>query len=141
MASTAKSAQGSTMQVESDDPDVADTKIINLKTFSGFDGENSEIDVTNLDSEAKEYVSGLQDFGSFSMEWDVDYSDPGQNIVRAAQATGATKAFLLTLPNGEKAQFLAIVKNAQAINGGVDQTLTGSASLKITGSVDITPKV
>lgn len=139
MASTAINAQGATLEVDVAVAGTPDTAISNIKSFSGFDGEASEIDVTNLDSTAKEYRAGLQDFGSFSLEWNPDYSDAGQNNVRSAQASGAVKTFLLTLPNGTTAQFAGIVKNAQAISGGVDAVLDGSVSIKITGSVTITP--
>jgi len=139
MASTAIDAQGATLEVDVAVPGTPDTAISNIKSFSGFDGEASEIDVTNLDSTAKEYRAGLQDFGSFSLEWNPNYSDAGQNDVRSAQASGDVKTFLLTLPNGSTAEFAGIVKNAQAISGGVDAVVDGSVSIKITGSVTITP--
>lgn len=139
MASTAIKAQGSTIQTDIAVAGTPDTVIANLKGFSGFDGESTEVDITNLSSPAKEFDVGLQDYGSFSMEWNPDFSDPGQNDVRAAQSSGATKTFLLTLPNGTTAQFAGLVKNASSINGGVDAALDGSVSIKITGAVTITP--
>ena len=134
MTSTAISAQGSTLQVDSSTPGTADTAIGNLKTFSGLDGEAGELDVTNLSSTAKEYVAALQDFGGFSLEWDNDYSDTGQTLLRTAQAAGASKTFLLTLPDASTVTFVAIVKNAQSISGGVDAAITGGATLKVSGS-------
>jgi len=139
MASTAIAAQGATLEIDIAVPGTPDTAIANIKSFSGFDGESGEIDVTNLDSTAKEYRAGLQDFGSFSLEWNPDYSDAGQNNMRSAQASGAVKTFLLTLPNGTTAQFAGIVKNASSISGGVDAVLDGSVSIKVTGAVTITP--
>lgn len=139
MASTAIAAQGATLEIDVAVAGTPDTAIKNIKSFSGFDGEAGEIDVTNLDSTAKEYRAGLQDFGSFSLEWNPDYADAGQNDMRSAQASGAVKTFLLTLPNGTTAQFAGIVKNASSISGGVDAVLDGSVSIKITGSVTITP--
>ena len=139
MASTAIAAQGATLEIDIAVPGTPDTAIANIKSFSGFDGEAGEIDVTNLDSAAKEYRAGLQDFGSFSLEWNPDYSDAGQNNMRTAQASGAVKTFLLTLPNGTTAQFAGIVKNASSISGGVDAVLDGSVSIKVTGAVTITP--
>lgn len=139
MASTAIQAQGATLKVDNTIQGTADEPVVNVKSFSGFDGEASEIDVTNLSSAAKEYRAGLQDFGSFSLEWNPDYADAGQNAVRAAQASGAVKTFLLTLPNGTTAEFQGIVKNASSISGGVDAVLDGSVSIKVTGDVTITP--
>lgn len=137
MASTAIAAQGATLQVDKLTPGTADVSVANIKSFSGFDGEASEIDVTNLSSTAKEYRAGLQDFGSFSMEWNPDFTDDGQNEVRAAQASGAVKTFLLTLPNATTATFQGIVKNASSMSGGVDAVVDGSVSIKITGNVTI----
>lgn len=133
MASTAISAQGSTLEIDTTTPGTPDTEIANVKSFSGFDGEAGEIDVTNLSSTAKEFRIGLQDYGSFSMEWDVDFEDAGQNAVRAAQASGAVKTFVLTFPDGSTATFQGLVKNATSLSGGVDQVITGSVSIKITG--------
>lgn len=111
------------------------TEVVNVKSFSGFDGEASEIDVTNLASTAKEFRLGLQDFGAFSFEWDIDLSDAGQDAVRAAQASGSVKDFKLTLPNSDTATFQGLVKNATNMSGGVDQIVGGSVSVKITGEV------
>lgn len=111
------------------------TEISNLKTYSGFDGEAAEIDVTNLASTAKEFRTGLQDFGSFSFDWDIDLADAGQSAVRAAQASGSVKNFKLTLPNESTASFTGLVKNATNMSGGVDQIVGGSVAVKITGVV------
>lgn len=135
MASTAISAQGTTLEIDTVTAGTPDTEIENVKSFSGFDGEAGEIDVTNLSSTAKEFRVGLQDFGSFSFEWDVDLAATGQDAVRAAQASGAVKTFRLTFPDASTATFSGLVKNATSMSGGVDQVLTGSVSIKITGAV------
>jgi len=51
---------------------VAYTRVSNVKSFNGFDGASSEIDVTNLDSTAKEVRLGLQDFGKLSFDINPD---------------------------------------------------------------------
>lgn len=137
MASTAINAQGATLEVDVAIAGTPDTEIANLKSFSGFDGEASEIDVSNLSSTSKEFRLGLKDSGSFGIEWHPDYSDAGQNDVRAAESSGATKTFRLTLPNGTTATFAGLVKNAGSISGGVDGVVDGSVAIKITGDVTI----
>jgi hypothetical protein len=137
MTSTAISAQGATLMVGATGA-TPTTAVKNIKSYSGFDGEASEIDVTNLDSTSKEYRLGLQDFGSFTAEWNPDYTDAGQNEVRAAQASGAVKSFLLTLPNGNTLAFDGLVKNATSASGGIDATHDGSVSIRITGDVTVT---
>lgn len=136
MASTAISAQGSDLTIDTN-------SVENMISFSGFDGEASEIDVTNLLSTAKENLIGLIDNGSFSIEFHPDYqaSATGQAALRAKAISGATAAFELTLKDNTTIAFDGLVKNAHSAAGGVDAALSGSASIKITGPLTITPGV
>lgn len=137
MASTAISAQGTTVQIDTTTPGTPDTAIANVFSFSGFDGEASEIDVTNLTSTAKEFRLGLKDYGGFSIEFHPDYSDSGQDTLRAAGVAGTQKTFRVTLPDSTTLTFAGFVKNADSVSGGIDAVLTGSASIKITGDVTV----
>lgn len=110
------------------------TPIANVKSFSGFDGSASEIDVTNLSSTAKEKRLGLQDFGQFKFDINPDYNDAGQTALRSAKAAAAIKNFKVSYPNGKAASFSAFVKSMPE-QGGVDAVLSGSVDLTITGSV------
>lgn len=133
--STAIPAQGSTFAIDtaiSGDPSY--TAVKNIKTYSGFDGSASEIDVTNLDSEAKEFRIGLEDNGQFTIELDRDFSDFGQIALLAARDSQASKNFKLTLSNGENAKFIGFVKKF-SLNGGVDQVVKGSVDIRISGPV------
>ena len=136
---TAISAQGATLLIEDSNVGVADVPIELISSFTGFDGEASEIDTTHLLSTSKQKITGLQDWGSFSFEWFVDWVNaPGQDRVRAVSASGETVAFELQLPDGSKAQWSGNVKHSTALNGGVDAALTGSVSITIDGEVTIT---
>lgn len=115
---------------------VAYTQIANVKSYSGFDGAASEIDVTNLQSVAKEKRLGLQDFGKFSMEINPDYSDAGQNALRTSKGAGTQKNYRLTYPNAKVASFAAYVKSTPE-SGGVDAVIGGSVELTITGAVTV----
>lgn len=112
------------------------TNISNIKSFNGFGGMADEIDVTNLDSTAKEFRLGLQDFGTFSVELHVDYADAGQNALRAAQASGAQKNFKLNFPNAKVASFAGFVKGTP-VSGGINDVLAGSAEIRISGAVTV----
>jgi len=105
-----------------------------VMSFSFGDGEASDIDVTTLASTAKEYRQGLQDFGNFSLELQRDPSDVGQAAMETAKAAQATRECVVTLPSGDIATFDAYVKSLSS-TGGVDTTVTGSANLKVTGSI------
>ncbi|MEN7529338.1 phage tail tube protein [Cupriavidus sp. DL-D2] len=111
------------------------TKIENLVSFKGFDGQASELDVTDLDSTAKEFRLGLQDWGTFSFDVNKDFTDPGQVALDTAKRTGTLKTFKLTLPNQKTKTFDAFVKNTP-LEGGVDAVLKATGvSLRITGDV------
>lgn len=135
MTSTAVSAQGSRLEIGTQtDKGVAWTRIKNVKSFSGFDGQAAEIDVTDLDSTAKEFRTGLQDHGNFQFDINVNRTDPGQLAVEAARKSGAVTPFRLTLPDKQAATFDALVKSTP-LQGSVDAVLTGSVTLRITGDV------
>jgi len=134
MASTAITSQGAGLTIGA-------SEIANIVSFTGFDGESAEIDVTNLKSVAKEYLLGLTDGGgSFSLEIHPEYGDVGQDALRAAEISGATSSFVLTLSDNTTVGFEALVKNAHNLNGSVDAALAGTCSLKVTGPLTISPQ-
>ena len=110
------------------------TKVSNVRSYNGFDGAASEIERTNFDSTAKEFILGLFDPGQFTIEVDQDNSDAGQIALMTAQVTGLLKNFKLLLPNGNSATFTAYVKKFNS-QGAVDQAIRRSAELRISGSI------
>lgn len=110
------------------------TTVGNFKTYSGFDGQPTELDVTNMSSTAKEFKLGLVDFGQLQLEFDQDNTDAGQVVLLAAFNSSLSKQFKLTLPNNNTASFSAFVRKF-ASNGGVDQIVKRQAELRITGAV------
>lgn len=134
---TAISAQNTTFFING-------VKVGGIISFSGFDGEASDIDITTLDSTAKEYRQGLQDFGGFTLELNRDPNDSGQDELLTQRAAQTTSECILTLPDDvtlNRATFNAYVKSV-SISGAVDEVARGTATLKITGSVtwsDSTP--
>jgi Lambda phage tail tube protein, TTP len=110
------------------------TKVSNLKDFSGFDGSASDIDVTNLDSDAMEFRPGLVDNGSFTVNVDQDNADAGQLACRAAQIARTVEQFKLELPNADAATFEGYVKKF-GTGGGVNAVVKSPVEIKITGAV------
>jgi hypothetical protein len=110
------------------------TGVGNFKTYSGFDGQPTELDVTNMASSAKEIRLGLVDYGQLSLDFDLDNADSGQTVMLAAYAGGLAKQFKLTLPNAATATFTAYVRKFSS-SGGVDQIVKRNAELRISGPV------
>ena len=110
------------------------TQIKGLLSFDGFDGAASDIDATDLDSEAMEYISGLRDEGKFGFEVKVLKDDNGQIALRAARTSGAVVDMKLELPDASVASFKTLVKSIPS-SGGVNALLKGKVDTKISGPV------
>jgi hypothetical protein len=110
------------------------TQINGFKSFDGFDGSASDIDVTDLGSVAMEYISGLVDNGKFGFEVKRIATDNGQLALSAARVSGAVMGFRLTLPDTKVASFSALVKSFP-ISGAVNSVMTTKVDTKITGAV------
>lgn len=110
------------------------TNIANLKDFSGFDGAASEIDVTNLDSLAKEFHLGIVDPGQFTLNIDYDNANAGHTALRSKQSSGLLSSFKLTLPNASVITFTGFVKKF-SLAGGVDAVAKTAVDIRISGAV------
>ena len=109
------------------------------RSFTGFDGQASEIDVTTMCSTAMEYRPGLQDFGNFNFTMNYVPSDPAQKTMQAAKAAGTILWWKLTLPNDAEGNpmgvwlFQAFVRQ-MTLAGGVNAALESNVVLRITGA-------
>ena len=110
------------------------TRISGVISYSGLDGAAGELDTTDLDSVAMEYIGGLRDEGKFGYECKILNTDPGQLAVRAARTTGGIKSLKLALPDATVATFSVIVKTVP-LTGSTNSVLKGSVDMKITGPV------
>jgi hypothetical protein len=110
------------------------TAIANVKDFTGLDGSASEIDVTNLDSTAKEFRLGLTDPGQFSMNIDYDDSNAGHQALRAKQISGVLTPFKVLFLNADVITFSGYVKK-MTLSGGVDQVAKTAVDIRISGPV------
>jgi hypothetical protein len=110
------------------------TKIGGLLSFDGFDGTADELDTTDLDSDAKEFISGIKDEGKFGFECKTLKTDAGQLALRANRTSGAVVAMKLTLPDTSVASFSVIVKSMPT-SGGVNAVLKGKIDTRISGAV------
>lgn len=114
------------------------TPIAQITDFSAFSGSASVIDTTNLDSTAKEKLMGLQDFGQFSINFNVIPTDVGQTALESAKASRALKNFKLTLNDTDATtySFSGFVLS-KSLSGGVEQKVSGSATIEISGTVTV----
>ena len=112
------------------------TKIGNVTDFSNDGGSVNNIDVTILDSTAKEYRPGLQDMGSYTMSFQTDDTDAGQLALIAARNTLAVVVFKQVYPGSLKIRaFQGFVTKLSEPTAGVDKVLVTSAGIKVTGLI------
>lgn len=100
---------------------------------SGFDGQATEIDTTNLDSSAKEFLLGLQDFGNVTLDLQ-QISDSGQTLLRAFKASATVAAFSLQLIDGTISAFMALVKQYSFSGVQPDGVIKNAVTLRVTNA-------
>lgn len=104
------------------------------KSYSRGDAQSSDIDVTTMKSDAKEYRNGLQDFGNFTAEMNYVESEAAQVEMKKSLADSSLRWFKIIKRNGYAAVFQGTVKGFSE-TGGVDGSFSGSLSVRISGVV------
>lgn len=114
------------------------TQIMEVKSFKPGGASASKIDVTDLNSTAKEFRSGLVDNGTFAIEVFPLPADPGQLAVAAAFNASTVKNYKLAVNGGNTFTFAATVTKYPTVpDGAVDGVLTGSIDWQISGAVTV----
>lgn len=138
MASAAMVTQGTKVEIaKAATPTVPDTLIGDATGWSGPRFDRTDIDVTNLQSVAKEYRVGLKDPGEFTVDVNFNpWDDLGQKEAWAALDSATPRKVKLTFPGTpEKSlSFDAIVKGFES-TGAPDDKADGTITFRITGDV------
>lgn len=105
-------------------------------SFAGPDGQASEIDVTTLDSTAKEHAVGLVDNGSIQFEAIYNPDHAQHQGLHSDFEARTLRNFKLTFTNSpaDVHSFAARVA-ALSLSGGVDDVVRMSFTLRISGAV------
>ena len=112
------------------------SKVGNVQDFSPDGGTANVIDVSNLDSTAKEKRQGLQDMGNYSLTYDTDDTDAGQLRLIAARTAQAVVVFKQYYPGGLKIRaWQGFVQKVTEPVAGVDKVLRSSATIVVTGPI------
>lgn len=108
-----------------------------ITDFSGPGGSASVIDVSTLCSTRKEKIMGLPDEGQFSITGNYDPEDSAQLFLQTLRAGRTLGSFRLSLSDSPITHltFSGYVLSFQ-ISGAVDQKVTFTATIEITGEVD-----
>jgi len=112
------------------------TQINQIKDIKPAGAQASKIDVTDLNSAAKEFETGLIDNGSVAMTYFELVSDPGQQAALAAFIASTVSNFKVTLTGGSTRTFSGVVlKFGTLPDASVDGVQTGTFEIQISGAV------
>ena len=96
-------------------------------------GEAADIDVTHLESEAKEYLVGLPDEGSIEISMNAISGDAGHTALIDAKDTQERRWLKITWSNGDVWYVKALVKK-YTWQAGVDAKIEAAASFRTSGA-------
>jgi len=98
---------------------------------------NPEVDVTNLDSTAKEFIAGLAEGNTVDFDVNLISSNTQQTSLRTSQAAGSTVNFRMvwqTSPN-TTAQFDLVLLTFEIGETTAESQVSASISGRISGSI------
>jgi len=128
---------GATLQLGSGASPQVYTTIAEVLRCGPIGSTNPEVDVTNLDSTAKEYIAGLADGNN--VEFDVNFisGNTQQESLRTSQAAGSTVNLRMvwqTSPN-TNAQFDLVLLGFQMGETSAESQVSATVSGRISGSI------
>lgn len=128
---------GATLQLGDGASPQSYTTIAEVMRCGPIGSSNPEVDVTNLDSTAKEYIAGLADGNTvdFDVNWLVGNTE--QTSLRTSQQAGSTINLQMVYPTSPEtnAQFDLVLLDFEMGETTADAQLTARISGRITGSV------
>jgi hypothetical protein len=113
--------------------------IAEVTSVSGPNGTLTAIDASSHDSAANEVIGGLPDSGEVSFDFNFIGSDAQQQGLESDRQNGVLGSYQLVLNDHATTKttytFSALVTAFQVNPGGVNDKLSGSCTLKVSGTV------
>jgi Lambda phage tail tube protein, TTP len=137
-AAGTKLYRGDTLAASPSVPSGFTSNIPELKDFTGPSQQNNEIDVTSLDSTAREFRPALKDNGSFSCNFNLVPNHPEHIGIQADGDAQTVRWWRLQLSEGSLYEFAGYVQTVSA-SGATDGVVGGTFAVRISGGLIITP--
>ena len=140
MTTSAIGAQGTILRF-SDDSGSTYNAIAEVKSFNGPNGQRAEIDVSNFDSSAKEFLGGLTDYGELSLNVNFRPDDTNGQVAlftdtSAASPTTYDWQIVFNDASQHTLVFQAYVKSFPP-TGSTDGAIEATIGLRVTGAVTL----
>lgn len=108
-----------------------------VTSISGPDGNVPEVDVTHLSSTGKEYIGGLADFGSVTMDliWDPATVGTLHEAIWDDFLAATVSTYQIRLSDSPQTTITFSAYPSQySLNLGVDEAVRASLGLRVTGA-------
>ena len=132
---------GKTITIDAGNTTATPSAWIQIKEVKGINpsgGSAAPIDVTDLDSTAMEFLTGLQDHGTLSFDINILETDAGQAAAIAAFAASTSKSFkTVTILPKTRTFTGSITKWPTIPTHQVNGVQVGTAEIKISGAVEV----
>lgn len=129
----AKLGAGSQLKLGAGSGPVVYTTIAEVLQIGSIGSTTSEVDVTNLDSTAKEYIGGLPDGGSVEFKVNFLRGNTQQHALR--DGVGDTKLFELAWSDTSGAAFSMVILGFTRDETTPEGQMTATIQGRITGAI------
>lgn len=109
------------------------TKVAEVLRIGQVGSTASEVDVTNMDSTAKEYIGGLADGAPMEIEFNYLNGNVQQEDLR--DSVGDTEAIQIVWPDTTQADFNFVVLGFNINESTPEAQITASVSGRISGAI------
>lgn len=129
---TAYATQGSVIRRAGDESPSVYTAILQVSNINGPTASANEIDVTNLQSTAKEFVTGLVDYGQVTFDIILDRNNATHTGLKNDLDNNTVRSYQIETPDGVVESFEARVSGLDQ-NIQTDDAVKASVTLRLTG--------
>ena len=130
-------AKGTKVTIKKAGSEPNDLVLKNLTSIGEQATEIEEIDVTDHDSDGKEYIAGDRDAGSLDLAGNIKDSAQIEKL-QAIFDAGKNRQFEIEYPNGDKLTFEAYISKFGFGEAATDSIYAFSATLRISGKPTFT---
>lgn len=130
-------ADGTVFARSNNDSPETFTAIGQITSIGSFGSDRSLIDVTNLDSTAREYKKAIKDGQEIQLEIQYDPDDTGHSNLRTDLDAEVSRNYRITLTDSpaQTITFAALVTNWTVTNISIDNVYLLNVTLKPTGDL------
>lgn len=129
--------QGTKLQLAGTASPITYTSMANVTSISGLGGQKGDIEITNFDSTAKEFLTGLEDPGQVQVEINYSPDDATQDTLWGLKDSGELRTWRIKLSGASPNpyfQFTATVQQFQ-VNFQTDDVVRATVTLRVSGSI------